>query len=279
MPIPDDDAIREIVESVLASRKYQTIAPDLIRAIAAAEISKGRSRKDALKATKNQLHQSAAAYQTGRMAYDVWLLDLHQSHKAPYAQEFRARLRAIMAHHASTAERLPILDDFYSTVLADLPPLRSVLDVACGLNPLTLPWMGLPADAVYYACDIYTDQIRFLNEFFPLAGIRGVAEVRNVLAHPPTQRVDLALVLKTIPCLEQVDRSAGARLLDALNARYLLVSFPVRSLGGRAKGMAANYEAHFARLSAGRDWSIKRFEFDGELAFLATTRSGTVDEG
>jgi 16S rRNA (guanine(1405)-N(7))-methyltransferase len=277
LPTPHQDAIREIVESVLASRKYQTIAPDLIHAIAAAEMAKGRSRKDALKATKNQLHQSAAAYQAGRMAYDSWLLDLRQSHEDANAEEFRTRLRAILAHHASTAERLPILDDFYRTILADLPPLRSVLDVACGLNPLTLPWMGLPADVIYYACDIYGDQIHFLNEFFHLAGIQGLAEVRNVLDQPPTQHVDLALVLKTIPCLEQMDRSAGVRLLDAINARYLLVSFPVRSLGGRAKGMSASYEAHFEKLAAGRDWSINRFEFDGELAFLVTTRSGTVD--
>lgn len=278
MPIPHDDAIGEIVDSVLSSRKYQTIAPDLIHAIAAGELAKGRSRKDAVKATKNQLHQSAAAYQTGRMAYDAWLTDLRQGHGAPTSDEFRTYLRTIMAHHASTAERLPILDDFYRSILADLPPLRSILDVACGLNPLTIPWMGMPADVTYYACDIYRDQIHFLNEFFHLAAIRGEAEVRNVIAHPPTQRVDLALVLKTIPCLEQVDRAAGSQLLDALDARYLLVSFPVRSLGGRAKGMVATYEAHFEALIAGRGWSFKRFEFDGELAFLVTTGSGAVNE-
>lgn len=263
-------SVHEIVESVLASRKYQTIAPDLIYSIAVHELSKGRSRKDAIKATKNQLHQSAAAYQTARMDYDTWLADLHRSGD-PQSAPFRTQLRAIMAHHASTAERLPILDDFYRTILADLPPLRSILDVACGLNPLTIPWMGLPADVHYYACDIYSDQIRFLNDFFRLSDIRGQAEVRNVIAQPPTQKVDLALVLKTIPCLEQMDRAAGMRLLNALDARYLLVSFPVRSLGGRAKGMASTYEAHFETLTARRNWMIKRFAFEGELAFLVKT--------
>jgi 16S rRNA (guanine(1405)-N(7))-methyltransferase len=275
--VTNDKAIHQIVENVLASRKYQMVAPDLIYAIAAGEVAKGRSPKDAIKATKNQLHQSVAAYQTGRMAYNTWLADLQRSYADP--KLFQQQLGSIMANHASTAERLPILNDFYRTILADLPPLRSILDVACGLNPLTIPWMGLPAGVDYYACDIYRDQIQFLNDFFRLTAVRGQAEVRNVLAHPPTQRVDLALVLKTIPCLEQMDRSAGSRLLDALDARYLLVSFPVRSLGGRAKGMAATYEAHFHALSAGRGWTIKRFEFDGELAFLVTTDSGSVDNG
>jgi 16S rRNA (guanine(1405)-N(7))-methyltransferase len=79
---------------------------------------------------------------------------------------------------------------------------------------------------------------------------------------------DLALVLKTIPCLEQVDKTAGQQILENLPARYLLVSFPGRSLGGRAKGMIENYEAHFRNLIKGKDWKLQRFEFQSELAFL-----------
>ena len=84
----------------------------------------------------------------------------------------------------------------------------------------------------------------------------------------PSPKVDLALVLKSIPCLEQIDKSAGARLLDAIDADHVLVSFPVHSLGGRDKGMPTNYEARFHELVADNDWAIKRFEFAAELAFL-----------
>jgi 16S rRNA (guanine(1405)-N(7))-methyltransferase len=101
-----------------------------------------------------------------------------------------------------------------------------------------------------------------------LAGINGRAEARDVIQDCPGQPADLALALKAIPCLEQIDKSAGARLLDSLNAKYLLVSFPVQSLGGRSKGMAVNYEARFQELVAGRGWSIRRFAFATELAFL-----------
>jgi 16S rRNA (guanine(1405)-N(7))-methyltransferase len=70
-----------------------------------------------------------------------------------------------------------------------------------------------------------------------------------------------------VPCLEQVDKSAGQRLLDTLDTAHLLVSFPVHSLGGRSKGMAATYTAHFRQLVAGRGWRIERFEFATELVF------------
>jgi 16S rRNA (guanine(1405)-N(7))-methyltransferase len=69
-----------------------------------------------------------------------------------------------MRSHASTRERLPDLDEFYAGVMQRTGALESVLDVACGLNPLALPWMGLPAGGRYLACDIYTDMVSFLNK-------------------------------------------------------------------------------------------------------------------
>jgi 16S rRNA (guanine(1405)-N(7))-methyltransferase len=88
----------------------------------------------------------------------------------------------------------------------------------------------------------------------------------------PPEKVEVAFLLKTIPCLEQIDRSAGLRLLEAVNADHVLVSFPVRSLGGFDKGMADHYKARLRELLAGKDWPVKRFEFATELAFLVDKR-------
>jgi 16S rRNA (guanine(1405)-N(7))-methyltransferase len=74
-------------------------------------------------------------------------------------------------------------------------------------------------------------------------------------------------VLKTIPCLEQVDPDVGRRLLEALNARVMLVSFPAQSLGGRNRGMVENYSTHFADLMKDHDWQIERFLFPTEVVF------------
>jgi 16S rRNA (guanine(1405)-N(7))-methyltransferase len=108
----------------------------------------------------------------------------------------------------------------------------------------------------------------FLNDFFTHFGIDGKAQTCDLTRNIPTDPYDLALVLKTIPCLEQVDREAGYRLLNQINAATLLVSFPARSLGGKSKGMVQNYERHFFDLVSGQSWKITRFEFPGELAFL-----------
>jgi 16S rRNA (guanine(1405)-N(7))-methyltransferase len=160
------------------------------------------------------------------------------------------------------------LEEFYATTLASLGPLHSVLDLACGLNPLALPWMPLARDASYYACDIYADMIAFLNVFFALAGVQGQAWVCDLVAAAPAEPVDLALVLKALPPLEQQAKNAGRDLLRALNARHILVSFPAHSLGGRGKGMTENYELRFRALADAEGWQIERFMFSTELAFL-----------
>ncbi len=259
------DDLARLIEAVQASAKYRAIAPSLIEAVGRDELAKGRRFKDAVKATKNKLHQVAGAYFPDRPPYDRWLADLAAAAPDPVQQ--RSVLRAIMAQHASTRERLPILDDFYATALAGLPPLHSVLDLACGLNPLAWSWLPLAPDAVYYACDIYQDQMDFLAAALTQCGVRNQCRVCNVLEDLPRVRADVALLLKTLPCLEQLDKQIGPRLLDAIDAPVVLVSYPVHSLGGRSKGMAANYAEQFAALAADRPWRVQRFDFPTELLF------------
>lgn len=265
----NESALDSLAESIASTTKYKNVSPDLVRSIGARELAKGASLKTAVKATKGKLHQVAGAYQARHIDYDKALRMLRS---ADSPQAWRESCHEIMGRHASTRERLPILDDFYQTVLAGIPAPRRVLDIACGLNPLATSWMPLPGDVSYSAYDIYGDMMQFVSEYMELAGLHGQARVRDVIHNPPQETADLALLLKTLPCLEQLEKGASMHLLDAVQARYLLISYPVSSLGGRQKGMVATYDAQFAALSEGRNWSTRRFLFSSELAFLVDTQ-------
>lgn len=259
-----------LVASVLSSPKYRHLAPDLVRRVGARELAKRGSVREALDATRRKLHQVGGAYLAHRMPYDRWLTVLRETHAGRDPTALQQACAAVMEHHASTRERLPILDRFYGEIFAAVGPVRSILDVACGLHPLSLPWMSLAPGVVYHAWEIYADLVAFLNDALPLLGVEARVEHRDALSGEITPAVDLAFLLKSLPCLEQLDEEAAHRLLDTLRARHVVVSFPSRGLSGRAKGMAENYEAHFAALSAERPWRVQRFAFPGELAFLIT---------
>lgn len=266
-----DARLEKLVESVLASSRYREVSPGFIREIGARELAVRSSFKEAVKAAKNKLHQVGGAYFAEKQTYAAWLNELQNLTRSGDRDALLACLQTIMSHHASTKERLPILVQFYESTLADLPPMHSVLDIACGLNPLALPWMPLMEPIEYYACDIYTDMIDFLNQFLRMMRVGGQAQVCDIIRACPTREVDVAFVLKTLPCLEQVDKAASSRLLRSIHARYLIVSFPIRSLGGKAKGMEAHYAARFCALVADSPWSLlKQFKFATELAFLLT---------
>lgn len=262
---PDLD---ELAAAVQAGPKYRAINPELVRRVTAQELAKGRSPKEAVKAARSKLHQMGGAYQENQIDYaqlSVRLAALPNDAGDPALRDF---CRANLALHASTNERLPVLEEFFQATLAGLGPIHSVLDLACGLNPLCLPWMPLTAGAPYYACDIYSDQVSFLQQFLAHTQHAGEAFLCDLTDSIPQRPVQLTLLLKTIPCLEQFDKSIGQRLLEEIPGDFLLVSFPARSLGGRNKGMIENYEAHFESLIAGKPWSIQRFQFSTELAFL-----------
>jgi len=277
----DQEALNHLVENVLSSTKYRHISSELVYLIGKRELAKRANLKAATKATKNKLHQITGAYWQGKPAYNEWLALLQaaeETDKASNEKLLRTTCRTLMARHASTRERLPILHDFYSILFAGLPPIHSVLDLACGLNPLTIPWMALPPQTQYYACDINQDQMSFLDQALPLFGVNGQTTLCNLLQEVPQETVDVAFLFKTIPCLEQIDHDIGPKLITAINASVIFVSFPAQSLGGRNKGMVDTYSNHFTMLLNEIDktkWDIEQFPFQTEIVFRL--QKGPVD--
>jgi 16S rRNA (guanine(1405)-N(7))-methyltransferase len=271
MPRPTLSDLDTLVDEIRHSPKYQHVATDFIRSLGEKELQKRASYKEAVKATRNKLHQVGGAYFEHTPHYAEWLDDMRLATSQGDAVQLRSTCRRLMSQHASTHERLPILEHFYGETLAGIAPVHSILDIACGLNPLAIPWIPLAPNASYYAVDIYEDLMSFVGSYLNLSGLSGQAVAGNVLASIPFKvKVELALMLKAIPCLEQIDRLASMRLLDQIDAQHLLISFPVHSLGGRSKGMVATYESRFQELMLGRGWMVQKFMYASEMAFLVS---------
>jgi 16S rRNA (guanine(1405)-N(7))-methyltransferase len=266
--MPPHDSLEELVTAVRSGPRYNSISSVLVRRIGTQELIKRRSFKEAVKATRSKLHQVGGAYQEDSLPYKHWLDTLHGLKTNSSDPDLMAFCRQAMNCHASTRERLPFLESFYSQPLASLAPIRSLLDLGCGLNPLALPWIPLEPDAPYYACDVYEDLVSFLNAFLSHTRRAGTIEICDLIQGSPQKPVQVALLLKTLSCLEQQDKSIALRLLQAIPAEHILVTFPARSLGGRSKGMLQNYETHFREITSGQGWQIQRFDFPTELAFL-----------
>jgi 16S rRNA (guanine(1405)-N(7))-methyltransferase len=265
-----ENNLSSLIGDILSRPKYGSLDESLVRRVGAQELQKQKSYKDALRATRAKLHQVASSYQTKRGDYPALTRELDSLPSILEAEGTRAFCLKMMRHHASTMERIPILKRFYIECLAGIGELHSVLDCACGFTPFALPWMPIDEKTRYFACDVFTDMVLFIQKFFDHFHINGKAWSSDLMGEIPTEKFDLALILKTIPCLEQIQKDAGRRLLEGIDARYFLVSYPITSLGGHEKGMLKNYSRQFDELTADWKGTIKRFEFETELAFLLT---------
>ncbi len=259
--------VEKVIQQVLEKKKYKHLDPDLVAFIASTEAKKRSSLKEAVKATTNKLYQVAWAYFNDQPAYSLHVRKLAELPQALHDAESRAFCTRLMQEHASTRERLPILSDFYHALLTDIQPVNSIVDLACGFNPLALDWMPIEKSASYTACDIFQDMADFLQGFFDHFQISGKASVCNLLTHIPQEKTQVALLLKTLPCLEQAEKDSARRILTGIQAQYLIVSFPVRSIGGKEKGMLAHYSNQFESLLADLGWNYTKFLFTSELAY------------
>lgn len=262
--------IDALVQEVCAGPRYRGIRPELVRLFAEDELRRGRTGKELVKAVRNRLHQSVTAYFPSAPRYARWLESLEEAEAKGHEALQRAAFE-LMRHHASTAERLAQFETFL-TLLRALGPIASVLDLGCGLQPLAAPsW--LPAGAHYEAIDADARLAAFLGRFFHLAGIGGTARAENLLNFESAKRYDVALLLKLLPVLAQADESAPARLLRAVPAERLLISFPLRSLGGREVGMQRTYSEFFEKLAEKEGFVWEMQTIGDELIYLARRRS------
>lgn len=259
---PDPTAV---AAEVLASRRYRWLAPAFVERVARTEAPKEARQVEAVKRTKRRLHQIFGAY--------VFDLDPDQAAATLAAAgddptALRAACRALMAGHASTRERLDVLDTFYRRIFQVTGPPGSLLDLACGLGPLAAPWMDLPVGVRYNACDVDQRIVRIVDVFLGVAQIHHEVTLHDVLSAEPLPSADVALLLKSAPCLDQQAPGATRSLLERVDAPHVVVSYPTRSIGGAGKGMAAHYRTTFGKTIAGLGSVVAELQFPSELVFV-----------
>jgi 16S rRNA (guanine(1405)-N(7))-methyltransferase len=261
-------AVDVIVARLRQSRRYGTLAETTLRRAARDALRAEQGGVSAaVKRAKRDLHEIHGASVGAPLAYQRMAGAVARAAASHDDETIRRQLTRIMRRHASTAERLPLIDHFYQELFAQTGPPASITDLACGLHPLAAPWMRLGAAVTYTAVDIDTALIGFLDQSLGHLGVAHHAIVGDLLTATPPPG-DVTLLLKAIPTLERQAAGAGFGLVERIAARVVVASFPTASLGGRAKGMARSYAERFQREASRRRWRHQQLSFPTELVYL-----------
>jgi len=218
-----------VAEQILAASKYRHLDEAFVRRVAGEAAERFRDNADAVKYAKRKLHQAFGVFVAGSPGDAVRrCVEAIRS-----GTDVRDACLSAMRAHASTAERIAWLDPFYEQVAGWCGEPHSVVDLACGLNPLALPWLHVAPEARYWCCDIDRDLAAALARLDGVFPVEVQAETCDLLAAASPPPADLALLLKTLTTLQQQRNGAGGQVLAALDCPHVVLSLPRRSLSAR----------------------------------------------
>ncbi len=248
---------------ILYSKKYKHICSSVILRLMEENQNKYKSSKAVIKAVKSDLHRIFGSYTKPvnyKRIFSRFKSDLN------YGFDLKSACIKILKLHSSTNERISFLSDFYAKIFDITGIPGSVLDLACGLNPVSIPWMNLPDQCSYFAYDIDESQMNFINSFFSMANINGSAFVQDIVAKIPDIKADTAFLLKSVPVLEFQKKGIVNKIVNDLNVKNIVVSFPLKSLGKKDKGMMKTYTDFF--MLNFKNYDCKKLLFPNELVFV-----------
>ncbi len=262
----------EFLQKILQSRKYHALhlPPETIRDLIDQESLRYPDVKSIQESVRQKLHQLTALY-LGDPDYKKALEELNKIHGKAGLQAFAEHM---LNAHTSTRERLPYIRDFYSKLFQTIGTPHSILDLACGLNPFALLWMGLNSNVSYLAYDIHLPRVNLLNAFFEKAAYpQAQAIQQDILVNPPIQKSDVAFFFKEAHRMEQRRKGSNRILWDALQVNTLLVSLPTRDIG-KTHDMLDRMRNLVMETIQGRSWQIEEILFEDEIVFCIHKGSG-----
>nr|AMP53140.1 ArmA_Rmt [uncultured bacterium] len=255
--------MNDLFEKLSSNKKYSDVCPDTIRRVIAECEGRYKKAKDMEKAVREKLHGITSAF--NELGSDV------QREVMQLNPGDDDALTDILKRHASTRERLPLaaMDALYARIFEVTGPPDVILDLACGLNPVYL-LHRFDCDVV--GVDISKSCVELIDEdaLENSRGVWGDLLCENAI---PAERFHIALLFKILPLLERQKAGSAMDVMRRIDAEYLVVSFPTRTLGGRNVGMEDNYTAWMEAHMPENRTVAARFTTDNELYYILKENS------
>ncbi len=259
---------QEMIDSILNSAKYRSkgLNSETIQDLVEQEEEKYQSKKRLLKAVRRKLHNIVAPY-LGEPDYDQ-LLDKLALITEPNltSPELHSFCLDVLNFHASTSERISQLDTFYEKLFEVTGKPDTIVDLACGMHPLSFPWMGLPLTTKYHAFDIIQPRINFINSFFRKIRLEPLAENQDILLRPPDFHADLGLFFKEAHRFEKRDPGCNKVFFSSLDVDCLAVSLPISDLSGKHSLLDHHRELFTRNIPSNK--GISELQINNEIIFI-----------
>jgi len=240
----DEDFVKDILQKELAknSKLLEFVIKHDIK-----NVDRSEKYKNLIKSVRAVLRRSYGVFQTHESKkLDELMLNLKNAVDAAHnPMKTIEEHKAVLKTHLSTKERLEAYPKLYWAIWSITGKPRKIIDLASGLNPLSFPWMGLN-NVDYLATELNKADCDSLNEYFgimkkfQLFGLAIQLDLQHVLKKPEILKSlphsDVCFIFKVLDTVKLgKSRKIDELIITTVPARWLVVSFPTRSIGGKKK--------------------------------------------
>lgn len=266
----------EIIKKIKESKKYSGITIEVINREVDSFIKRvpeyfHLKENFILKQIKERLHKIYGSFQTTKKSKAKKLLEELRKNKDNQI------VREILATNRSTKERLGKNGFIYGKIFGITGKVNSILDLGCGLNPISYPYMEIENDIRYYAYDINENDLNIIKEFFDIYRLNGHAEaidLKNIESIKKLPAAELCLMFKVLDPLENNlnNHKLSEEIIKILSqkCRFIVVSFATKTISG--KKMNYPHRGWIERMLDRIKLKFERFETDNEIFYVVKTR-------
>lgn len=223
------------------------------------KLEKNKFVKETIKKVREEIGQLYGQYLTQQFSKKDRFLD-------------SKNLDNLLKSHKSTRERINFYDRVYPFIFEWYKP-KHIVDLACGLNPLSYPLIvdELKYKPKYTACDLNERDMEFISKFFELHNIDGKTFSSDLttlefLEDEDIKNADLVFLFKALDSLESIQRNISKTILEKINAKHIVISFPTESLVSRNSVQVKR--TWFFKFIEKMNWEYQTFEIENELFIL-----------
>lgn len=231
----------------------------------------GRERSEGfrkiVKLTREKLHRAYGVFQMEDKSRAVGLLN--ELKKTEDLHEIFSIHNLLLSLAMSTKERLPFYEELYSKLFAITGWPKSIMDLGCGFNPMSFPFMKLE-EVDYWAYDINGDDINLLNKYFKVMGddLNGKAALINLekVDYKTLPKTDVCFLFKVFDVLDRKNHKKSEEIIKSVDCKWIIASFSTQTVSG--KSMKHPYRGWMDRMLERLGYEFKIIEFKNEIFYI-----------
>lgn len=231
---------QQLLEKVKVNKKYRTISDDIIKKEVEPYLKFNpkiiSADRQTIKEIRAKLHRIYSSYQTKKKRKrDIYLNELSRLIKNN--ENIHELTNKLLSLTISTKERLEDYQYIYKNIFKITGKPKTIIDLGCGLNPLSYTLMNLKS-LTYYCYDIDQEDINFLNSYFKTIknkGLSGRAEILDIRDINKIKNLLSSDIIFMFKLFDLLDKKTKKQIIPLLmkKTNHLIISFATKTLTRR----------------------------------------------